>query len=187
MKLSLSLKQILTASTFLFVANQAWAQEQSTQLAPIIISADGVTDDTSGSVLVKSNRSATKTRAPAAATPQSITTISRKQIDDQNPQTVSEALRYTAGVLSDRDSNSRYDSVFLRGFGAFGTSTSYVNYLDGLKLQRGQAFATPSIDPFLLDHIDVLKGPAALLYGQVSPGGLVNQVSREPSDVQSTR
>lgn len=122
---------------------------------------------------------------PVAETPQSITTVTRKQIDDQNPQTVSEALRYTAGVLSDRDSNSRYDSVFLRGFGAFGTSTSYVNYLDGLKLQRGQAFATPSIDPFFLDHVDVLKGPSALLYGQISPGGLVNQVSREPSEVQS--
>ena len=136
-------------------------------------------------ILTKSARSATKTGTPVTETPQSVTTITRKQIDDQNPQTISEALRYTAGVLSDRDSNSRYDSVFLRGFGAFGTATSYVNYLDGLKLQRGQAFATPSIDPFLLDRIDVLKGPAALLYGQVNPGGLVNQISREPSNVPS--
>ena len=185
MKHSISLKQILTASTFLLVVNQAWAQDESTQLAPILVYGNATIDDTSGSVVVKSARSATKTVTPVAETPQSITTITRKQIDDQNPQTVSEALRYTAGVLSDRDSNSRYDSVFLRGFGAFGTATSYVSYLDGLKVQRGQAFATPSIDPFFLDHVDVLKGPSALLYGQISPGGLVNQVSREPSDVQS--
>ncbi|MGO4840446.1 TonB-dependent receptor plug domain-containing protein, partial [Rhizobiaceae sp. 2RAB30] len=105
----------------------------------------------------------------------------RRQIDEQNPQTVSEALRYTAGVLADRDAGMRYDSVFLRGFGAFGTATSYVNYLDGLKLPRGQAFAQSSVDPFLLDRIDVLKGPSALLYGQVSPGGLVNQISRRPT------
>ena len=185
MKQCLSLKHILTASTFLLAVTQALAQEQSTQLAPIIVQGEGATDDTSGSVLVKSARSATKTVTPVIETPQSITTITRKQIDEQNPQTVSEALRYTAGVLSDRDSNSRYDSVFLRGFGSFGLATTYVSYLDGLKLQRGQAFATPSIDPFFLDHVDVLKGPSALLYGQISPGGLVNQVSREPSEVQS--
>lgn len=56
-----------------------------------------------------------------------------------------------------------------------------MSYLDGLKLPRGQAFAQTSIDPFLLDRIDVLKGPSALLYGQISPGGLVNQISRLPS------
>lgn len=180
----LSLKKILTASTFLLVVNQALAQDQATRLAPITLSGGAGIDDTSASVLVKSARSATKTVTPVTETPQSITTVTRKQIDDQNPQTVGESLRYTAGVLSDRDASSRYDSVFLRGFGAFGTATNYVSYLDGLKLQRGQAFATPSIDPFFLDHVDVLKGPSALLYGQINPGGLVNQVSREPSDVQ---
>ncbi|KJF71196.1 ligand-gated channel [Agrobacterium arsenijevicii] len=185
MKHGLSLKNILMTTTFLVAANHAAAQEQSTRLETIVVKGNAETTGTSARIVAKSTRSATKTATPAMETPQSVTTVTRKQIDDQNPQTISEALRYTAGVLSDRDSNSRYDSVFLRGFGAFGTATNYVNYLDGLKLQRGQAFATPSIDPFLLDHVDVLKGPAALLYGQVSPGGLVNQVSREPSNVQS--
>ncbi|KEA07738.1 TonB-dependent siderophore receptor [Rhizobium rhizogenes] len=185
MKHSLSLKHILLISTFLVPITQVVAQETSTQLAPIVVQGGDDLNDTSGKIVAKSTRSATKTVTPIGETPQSITTVTRKQIDDQNPQTVSEALRYTSGVLSDRDSNSRYDSVFLRGFGSFGTATNYVSYLDGLKLPRGQAFATPSIDPFFLDHIDVLKGPSALLYGQISPGGLVNQVSREPSDVQS--
>jgi iron complex outermembrane receptor protein len=184
-KHGLSLKNILMTTTFLVAANHAIAQEQGTQLETIIIQGSARADGTAARIVAKSTRSATKTATPVMETPQSVTTVTRKQIDDQNPQTISEALRYTAGVLSDRDSNSRYDSVFLRGFGAFGTATNYVNYLDGLKLQRGQAFATPSIDPFFLDHVDVLKGPAALLYGQVSPGGLVNQVSREPSNVQS--
>lgn len=180
-----SVQHILLASTFLLTATQTRAQAESTQLAPIVVRGEEASSPTSDRILVKSARSATKTVTPVAETPQSITTIARKQIDDQNPQTVGEALRYTAGVLSDRDSSSRYDSVFLRGFGSFGTATNYVSYLDGLKLVRGQAFATSSIDPFFLDRVDVLKGPSALLYGQISPGGLVNQVSREPSDVQS--
>ncbi|KZD21305.1 TonB-dependent siderophore receptor [Tardiphaga robiniae] len=137
--------------------------------------------NTSDRYLDKTSGTATKTDTPVLETPQSISTITRRQIDDQNAQTVGNALRYTAGVLSDADTNSRYDSIFMRGFGSFGLTTSYVSYFDGLKLPRGQAFAVAAIDPFLLDRIDVLKGPSAMLYGQSNPGGLVNQVSRMPS------
>lgn len=141
------------------------------------------TGNTTESYLSQRSATATKTDTPVLETPQSISTITRRQMDDQNVQTVGNALRYTAGVLSDADSNSRYDSIFMRGFGAFGTDTSYVSFLDGLKLPRGQGFAIAAIDPFLLDRVDVLKGPSAMLYGQTSPGGLVNQVSRMPSAV----
>nr|WP_242698808.1 TonB-dependent siderophore receptor [Alteromonas sp. 5E99-2] len=125
--------------------------------------------------------SATKTNTSVIETPQSIVTITRAQIDHQNSQTVSEALRYSSGVLSDVESTSRNDSVFLRGFGGFGTSTTLVSFLDGLRLPRGQAFAQFSIDPFLLDRIEIIKGPSAVLYGQISPGGLINQISRKPT------
>lgn len=127
--------------------------------------------------------SATKTDTPIVETPQSISTVTRKQLDDQNQQTVGGALGYTAGVLAGFEQNARYDNVFLRGFGGFSTAGNYVRFLDGMKLPQGQVFGIMSIDPFLLDRIDVLKGPSAMLYGQVSPGGLVNMVSRAPSAV----
>lgn len=130
-----------------------------------------------------SQSTATKTSTPVLETPQSISTVTRRQMDEQNPQTVGNALRYTPGVLSEVDATTRYDSVFLRGIGGFGTSTNFVSFLDGLKLPRGQAFAVTSIDAFLLDRIDVIKGPSAVLYGQISPGGLVNLVSRQPSEI----
>ncbi|CAM5477626.1 Ferrichrome outer membrane transporter/phage receptor [Mycolicibacterium aubagnense] len=171
---------LLGTTSLLTLLIPAAAQEPATQLDKIVIEGR-LPAAAADKILQKNTSTATKTGTPVAETPQSVTTITRRQIEEQNPRTVSEALRYTTGVLSDRDSNSRYDSIFLRGFGAFGTATSYVNYLDGLKLPRGQAFAQPSIDPYLLDRIDVLKGPSALLYGQVSPGGLVNQVSRTPA------
>jgi iron complex outermembrane receptor protein len=138
--------------------------------------------DTRDQVLATNQSTATKTSTPVLETPQSVTTVTRRQIDAQNPQTVGNALQYTAGVLSERDATTRYDSVFLRGIGGFGTSTNFVSFLDGLKLPRGQAFAVTSIDAFLLDRIEVIKGPSAVLYGQISPGGLVNLVSRQPSD-----
>jgi len=140
-------------------------------------------ENTQDRYLDKNTTAATKTDTPILETSQSVSIITRRQIDDQNPQTVANALRYTAGVLSDADTNARYDSIFIRGFGAFGTATNYVSYLDGLKLPRGQAFANTSVDPFLLDRLEVLKGPSAVMYGQMSPGGIVNQVSRMPSAV----
>lgn len=139
--------------------------------------------DTRDQMAATNQSTATKTSTPVLETPQSVTTVTRRQIDAQNPQTVGNALQYTAGVLSERDATTRYDSVFLRGIGGFGTSTNFVSFLDGLKLPRGQAFAVTSIDAFLLDRIEVIKGPSAVLYGQISPGGLVNLVSRQPSDI----
>lgn len=155
-------------------AAPALAQEQRIDdSTTIVVTGDRYLDDTPSS--------ATKTSTPAIETPQSIVTVTRRQIDDQNAQTVGSALRYSSGVLSDVDATSRNDSVFLRGFGGFGTGSVFVGFLDGLRLPRGQAFGQFSIDPFLLDRVEIIKGPSAVLYGQVNPGGLVNQVSRAPT------
>lgn len=143
----------------------------------------GAAAPTRGTYQPANSLSATKTDTPVVETPQSISTVTRKQLDDQNQQTVGGALGYTAGVLAGFEQNARYDNVFLRGFGGFSTAGNYVRFLDGMKLPQGQVFGIMSIDPFLLDRIDVLKGPSAMLYGQVSPGGLVNMVSRAPSAV----
>lgn len=172
---------LLTTASLVVVAGPAAAQETTTHLQTIVVEPENRSTNTDDRIVTKNAVTATKTNTSVLETPQAVTTVTRRQMNKQNSQTVSEALRYTAGVLSDRDSNTRYDSIFLRGFGAFGLATNYVNYLDGLKLPRGQAFAQSSVDPFLLDHIDVLKGPSGLLYGQVSPGGLVSQISRSPS------
>ncbi|WP_205028033.1 TonB-dependent siderophore receptor [Oleisolibacter albus] len=149
----------------------AWAQAQPPEsLDAIVVTGERYFDEVP--------TSATKTRTPAVETPQSIVTVTREQMDDQNVQTVGSALRYSAGVLSDVDATSRFDTVFIRGFGGFSTSAAFVGFLDGLRLPRGQAFGQFSIDPYLLDRVEIVKGPAAVLYGQVNPGGLVNQTSR---------
>jgi iron complex outermembrane receptor protein len=163
----------------------AVADETATTLPSLQIEGEAPAATTADAYLAPVATSATKTGTPVLETPQSISTVTRRQLDDQNARTVKDALTYSAGVLSTPDATGRYDSLFLRGFGGFGTSTRIVDFLDGLRLPRGQAFALPSIDPFLLDRIDVLKGPSAVLYGQTSPGGLVNQLSRTPSATAS--
>lgn len=177
-------RRAMLLASVAMVALAATARAQQAPAAPILlpeIAVEGLRGRTGESYLEGSTTSATKTDSPAAETPHSVSTVTRRQLDDQNAQSGRDALAYTPGVLAGIETTSRYDSIFMRGFGGFGTSTNVVDFLDGLRLPRGQAFALPAIDPFLIDSLDVLRGPAAVLYGQTNPGGLVNQISRAPS------
>ncbi|WP_423822842.1 TonB-dependent siderophore receptor [Salinisphaera sp. SPP-AMP-43] len=121
------------------------------------------------------NRSATKTDTPLIKVPQAVTVITADQIAAQNATNLSDVMGYVSGsVPALRGSGqNRYDLFNLRGFRPD-------QYLDGLRL--GSYFYTTSrVDPFLLERIDILKGPASVLYGQTPPGGVVNSVSKRPS------
>lgn len=121
------------------------------------------------------NRSATKTDTPLLKTPQSVTQITADQIKAQNANDVRAALRYVGGVVPELrgTSGSRYDQFNLRGF-------TPEQYLDGLRLGT-YYYTQPKTDPYLLERVEVLKGPASVLYGQTPPGGIVNYVSKRPS------
>jgi iron complex outermembrane receptor protein len=121
----------------------------------------------------------TKTGTPLIETPQSISVIPRDQIEQQGAVSISDALHYTPGVIVDVRPSSRYDIVNIRGLGNL---QSFVHFQDGLKLQRGMNFDVPVTDPYLLERIEVFKGPASVLYGQVGVGGLVNLVSKKPTN-----
>lgn len=123
----------------------------------------------------------TKTDSPLIETPASVSVVGREQISDQGAQSVSQALRYTPGVFVDLRPASRYDIIPTRGFGNNnGPLQSFVSFQDGLRLQRGISFAVPTVDPYSLERIEVLRGPASILYGQSSLGGIVNLVSKRP-------
>lgn len=128
--------------------------------------------------LQKAPSSATKSNLPIAETPQSISTISRADLDNLGLANLNQAMRYVAGVTPEtRGAGAEvYDQFTLRGF------TAPV-YLDGLK-QFGSTtgYAVPQVDMSRLDSIQVVKGPASALYGQSSPGGLVAMNSKMPLD-----
>ncbi len=118
--------------------------------------------------------SATKTDTPLIEIPQSISVVTEEQIEQQQAQTMSEALRYTPGFFAAYESDVRYDNApVVRGF-------IPTLYLDGLLLPDSQGFGAPRIEPYGLERIEVLKGPSSGLYGQVPPGGLIDMVSKRP-------
>lgn len=130
-------------------------------------------------IVAKRSRSASKTNTSLRETPQAVSVVTRDQMEAQGANTVAEALRYTPGVHPDPNGyDIRYDWLYIRGFNTYGTM-----WLDGLVLPGDSSnYATPSINPFALERVDVIKGPASVLYGRAVPGGLVNQVSKRPQD-----
>ncbi len=131
------------------------------------------------SVVAKTSNAATKTDTPLIDTPQSVSVVTREEMDLQDARTLGEALRYTAGIASEnRGFSTRYDQISIRGFNAV---DGIDEFIDGLKLFNGAFYTTQQIDPFLLDRVDVLQGPPSVLYGQASPGGIVALTSKLPT------
>jgi iron complex outermembrane recepter protein len=119
--------------------------------------------------------SGTKTDTPLIETPAAISVITQDQIQAQAAQNIQEAVRYTSGVRAETaGADTRFDNIYVRGFLAD-------VYLDGMKLFTS-GFATTIVDPYNLERIEVLHGPASVLYGQASPGGLVDLVSKRPTE-----
>lgn len=100
-------------------------------------------------------------------------------MDDQGSQTVSQAMRYTPGVLTNPyGATHRYDYVAMRGFNDGSVDNIY---LDGLKsMGDSGTYSTMQVDPYFLERVDILKGPSSVLYGRSSPGGLVALTSKKP-------
>lgn len=130
-------------------------------------------------IAAKHTATATKTDTPIEKTPQSISVVTRAEMDMKQPTTVKEALGYTPGVYATRGSSSTYDVVSIRGF----TTSSTVNtnqYLDGLKLQ-GDNYSEMSMDPYFLERVELMRGPVSVLYGKSNPGGIVSMVTKRPT------
>jgi iron complex outermembrane receptor protein len=122
---------------------------------------------------------ATKTSTALLETSQSVSVVTRQQMDDQGSQTVSQAMRYTPGVLTNPyGATHRYDYVAMRGFNDGSVDNIY---LDGLKsMGDSGTYSTMQVDPYFLERVDILKGPSSVLYGRSSPGGLVALTSKKP-------
>ncbi|MCS4504755.1 Ferrichrome outer membrane transporter/phage receptor [wastewater metagenome] len=122
---------------------------------------------------------ATKTETPFIETPQAVSLITREDIEEKAADSVQRAANYTPGVFTNQiGASGRYDYLVLRGF-ADGSINN--TFLDGLKIMGDSgSYSSMSIDPYFLQDIEVVKGPAAVLYGRSSPGGIVALSSKRP-------
>jgi len=126
-------------------------------------------------------RAGTKTDASLLETPEAISIVTRAQMDAQGVQNIPQALRYAPGILTAQRGFSQdgggQEEMYVRGF-------LVDQYLDGLRLPSRSvaSYGASAVDPYALERVELVHGPASVLYGQSSPGGLVNLVSKTPTD-----
>jgi len=150
------------------------AQQSATELDAVRVNAYRAANSVSG---------ATKTSTSVAETPQSVSVIERAELDARGVQSLNDAMRYVAGVsLESSGIDNRVDDFRIRGFDA-GSWANNVT-LDGMRAPQGSQWNRSMFDSWNLERVEVLKGPSAVMYGQVAPGGMVNQVSKTPQPGQ---
>lgn len=137
------------------------------EASPVLVSAqrDSYTADRA--------MTATKTDTPLQETPVSIQVVPRQVIDDQKTPRLQEALENVSGVRMNQSLGSA-NSFIIRGFNTVGSL-----YRNGLLAMSPFGFPA-EIDTANIESIEVLKGPAAVLYGRIQPGGLINITTRRP-------
>jgi len=132
----------------------------------------------SGHFLGSAAQSAMKLDVPVRDTPfavQSYTESFMKAIETTN---VGDLYNYMTGVK--RAGNTGYD-LTIRGFKTSGTDKNAI-MVDGLPGLTGRFGSPPTIG---VDHIELVKGPMSVLYGQIQPGGFVNLISKKPRATES--
>jgi iron complex outermembrane recepter protein len=120
---------------------------------------------------------ATKTDTPLRDIPQSIQVVPQQVIKDQGATRASEILRNVSGVTTTTGPSGVGEQFTVRGFTGNETTGAGNEYRNGFRALGLGSFNTSNIE-----QVEVLKGPASVLYGQLEPGGVVNFVTKKPLD-----
>ncbi|VWX54344.1 TonB-dependent siderophore receptor [Novosphingobium sp. 9U] len=116
---------------------------------------------------------ATKTDTPAIETPQPITIVSEEMFTRQGALSISDTLRYVSGVqVNGYGRDTRVDGATVRGVSA-------LQFRDGMR-DIFSYYASITADPYNFSQVQLVRGPASVLFGQGSLGGLFNLVSKQP-------
>lgn len=178
-KLVFSLSPIAVALLHLIPAH---AQETQALLPGVAVNADADQETATGPVegyIARRSATGMKTDTPIVETPQSIAVITADRIKAIGATRVTEALTYTAGInASPWGDLPQYDWLYIRGFDAYAPGF----YLDGLQMRNSGNWGLWQVDNYSLERIEVMRGPSSVLYGQNGPGGLVNLVSKMPTN-----
>lgn len=125
----------------------------------------------------KSSATGTKTDTPFVETPQSISSVTEKQMEDRKPQSLLDAISYTPGVrVNAYGTDPRFDSFFVRGFNVTNTGV----FRDNLR-QPAAGYGLFTTEPYGIEGISILRGPSSALYGATGAGGLYNVITKRPT------
>lgn len=129
-------------------------------------------------LVAKQSGVGTKTATPITQIPQTVNVVTRDELNQRDVQDLNTAVGYTPGVrIIDYPGGQGSPDIYLRGF----RSINFLGlYRDGLR--GGFNTYDTNLEMYGVERVDVVKGPASVLYGQSPPGGLINLISKRPRD-----
>jgi iron complex outermembrane receptor protein len=147
------------------------------ELGPLTIEENMVPERADGPVIgYRATRTATGTKTDTALkdVPQSIQVVPSEVIQDQQVQRLTDVLQNVSGVQSATTGGNKSESFTIRGFRV----SDYA--IDGIMINPALETSEIYRDLANIERVEVLKGPASVLYGRGDPGGLVNLVTKKP-------
>lgn len=115
--------------------------------------------------------SGTKVDTPLLDTPVSVQVIPKEVLEDRQVLSLQEAVKNVSGTQT--PPNNFFSNFLIRGFNA-----ANATFRNALQLEN----ITGAEDLAFIDHIEIVKGPSAMLYGRIQPGGLVDVITKKPLD-----
>ncbi|MGE7990680.1 TonB-dependent receptor [Pseudomonas sp. NPDC089554] len=113
----------------------------------------------------------------ALETPASTSSITAEQIQQRNNVTVQDAVTRSPGITSIGTPGNGNTALSARGFTGH---TSVMTLFDGARLYTGAGTQTFPVDPWMVERIDVIRGPASVLYGEGATGAVINVIPKKP-------
>ncbi|MEM7062454.1 MAG: TonB-dependent siderophore receptor [Cyanobacteria bacterium P01_B01_bin.77] len=136
-----------------------------------------ITGETGSNYFIPSASTATRTDTRLLDIPQAVQVIPEQVLDDQQVTNLDEALQNVSGVVAD-NSEGAGSQFSLRGFEGARILRNGFSLAGGDSLSNTSILTLPEVAN--LERIEVLKGPASLLYGEIQPGGVINLVTKRP-------
>lgn len=167
-------KRVLPTLSCCFIASPLWAQD-ILELPTTDIQGSRITQDEGYTASQAST--ASKSDVPIKEEAQSINVVTRQTLADYQVRSLGDAMKFVSGVSQGNTLGGSRDSLVKRGFG---TNDDGSILRDGVRSNLGRNFSATT------ERVEVLKGPASMLYGALEPGGLVNIISKKPEYTQST-
>lgn len=157
-------------------APAAGAAVQSEPIAEVIVLGERSTQ-ANGSYRPVPSKSALHSDVTVLDAPQVLNVVPAQVISDLRPRNIDDALGNVSGITQGNTLAGTQDTIMKRGFGGNRDGSIMHN---GMPLVQGRGMNAAA------ETVEVLKGPASLLYGIMDPGGVINVVSKKPLREQST-
>jgi len=169
------MNKYLLSSLCLFALNNANADGQPLTLPTGTISAPAV--DAESVSLTTPTTAGSRLNLTAMETPASVESLSGEQVRARGDRSVQDAVSRSTGISRTGTPGDGGTSLQARGFTG---QSSVMQLYDGNRMYTGMGTVTFPVDTWSVQRVDVLRGPASVLYGEGATGAVVNVIPKKP-------